>query len=242
MSNISRGIGTQLAQGATNIGSITKIGGVTLKRDFMDKTILATATGYKVSLPGITDAGTVAIEGYCDSGDAGQAALLAAYATQYTAQTPSAYTITYPTVVGASWTFNAFIETIEMSGDADEKNSIPFKVTLKVDDQPSFATTATANLTGITASSGTLCPTFAGSAYNYALEISGTAETFTPIGISGQTYDFYVDSVLQGTYTQGSVSPSVALAVIGNTHVISIIVRQSGYSSKTYTIIAVKTS
>ena len=240
--NISRGLGSTLAIGATGIGSIKKIGGITLKREMIDITTLAASGGYKSFIPGLVDGGSVAIEGFMDTGDAGQNLLLTKLGTQFTNQAADAFTITFPTITGAAWTFNGFIESLDMSGDADDKNAIPFKMSVKVTGQPTFATSATADLSAIGLSSGTVAPTFVGTQYVYVAEIAGTAEIVTPVGSAGQTYDYYADGTFIGTYSQGSASASTAFAIIGVTHTFTIIVKQSGYSPKTYTVTVVKTS
>ena len=225
MGNTSRGLGSTLAVGAQGIGTVTKIGSPTLKRDAIDITTLSATNGYKDFLAGLADPGNLTVEGYFDTADTGQNSLK----NKFDAGTIDTYTLTFPTVTGASWTASCFIKELTLGDEADLTKAIGFKMTLQIKGL-SFNGT-----------SGTLAPTFAIGVYAYSYTfITTTALTLTPTAAS-QQYTMYVDGVSQGLVNGGSVSAAIAFATAGS-HKIDLIVSQAGYSPVVYTIIAVRTA
>lgn len=241
MSNVTVGIGAKLAVGATNIGNITKIGAPSMKRNMIDVTPLSSPNGFKQFIAGLADPGKITVEGYFDTSDSGQNLLY----NKFVNGSFDTYTITFPTILGASWTATCAIEQLDIGKQIDETKGIDFAITLQVSGQPSIGTTATAGLTGLTlnGTSGTLSPTFANGVLAYAYEfITSTSINLTPTAGTQQNYTMYVDGVNQGTFTTGSVSPAIAFAAAGTSHEIDLVVSGVGYTPITYSIIAVRTS
>jgi len=240
LSNVSAGIGAQLAVGATSIGNITKLGNPTLKRDMIDITTLSSLNGAKQYMPGLLDPGTMTMEGFFDTSDSGQSLLFAKLASG----SLDTYTMTFPSVVGASWTASCYIKELALGDQVDTTKGIPFKATLQVTGLPSLATAVCAGISALTltGASGTLSPAFANGVYNYAWEfITTTSITVTPTA-AAQQYTMYVDGVNQGTVNGGSVSAAIPFATAGTSHKIHLIVSEAGYSPLIYTIIAVRTA
>ena len=240
MSNISRGLGSLLALGSTNIGSITKVSSPQMKRDTIDVTTLSSANGFKQFIAGLVDGGTLAVEGLFDTADAGQMLLY----NKFIGSSLDVYTVTFPTIVGASWTATCLITDLDLGGDADISKALTFKATLKISGQPIIGLTANPGLIGLsmTGTSGVIAPAFGSGVYSYAWEfVTSQSVTVLPTSSIPQQYTIYVDGVNQGVFNTGSISPYVAFATVG-AHKIDIVVSSAGYSPITYTIIAVRTS
>jgi len=210
-----------------------------MKRDAIDVTVLSSVNGFKQYIAGLADPGTFTVEGFFDTSDSGQNLLN----TKFVNSTVDTYTMTFPTVLGASWTASCFIKELELGSEADTTKAIPFKATFQISGQPTIGTSATAGISALTltGTSGALAPTFANNVYAYSYTfITSTSITLTPIAAS-QQYTMYVDGVNQGTFNGGSVSPAVAFASVGS-HKIDLIVSQAGYTPVTYSIVAVRTA
>ncbi len=241
MSNVSSGIGATLTVGATNIGTITKIGSPTMKRTAIDVTTLASPNGFKQFIAGLADPGKITAEGFFNTADSGQNLLY----NKFTAGTVDTYTITFPSITGASWTATCFIDELDFAANVDATKALDFKLSLQVSGQPNIGTSVTAGLSGLTltGTSGVLSPTFANGVYAYAYTFTtSTSITVTPAAGTQQQYSMYVDGVSQGTFNTGSVSPSIAYATAGTTHRIDLVVSSAGFTPLTYSIIAVRTS
>jgi len=239
MSNVSRGLGATLAVGATNIGTILKITTPSMKRDSIDVTVLSTASGFKQFIAGLADGGEFAVEGFFDTADAGQTALYA----KFTSSAVDTYTITFPTLVGASWSASCFISTLDLGTDVDTTKAIGFKMTLKITGVPVLGITAVAGLSALTftGASGSLSPSFNNSVYAYYWTfITTTSITCTPTG-AAQQYTMYIDGVSQGIVNCGSVSGAIPFAATGS-HKIDLIVSEASLSPLVYTIICVRTA
>lgn len=65
--------------GRLAVGSLTSIGEITPGSEDIDITTLDSPGGYRQYMQGCRDAGILAVEGFLDSGDAGQSALRNAY-------------------------------------------------------------------------------------------------------------------------------------------------------------------
>lgn len=233
------GNSTTIKQGATTIGEVTNIGAVALATDAIDITTLASVM--REFIPGITDAGEVTISGNYYPGDVGQVALQTAAFNK----TTDAYTITFPTAIGAAWTFNAFI-TGYTASEATNDDPLAFEVTLKITGVPSLGVTASGGLTALvlTGTAGAMSPIFANGKYNYSWTFTSlTSITVTPTAVA-HTIDIYVDGVV---FQLGVTSAAASNAITGfdaaaTSKRIDIIVREANKTPKTYTVIAVRTA
>lgn len=241
MSNVSSGIGALLTVGATNIGTITKIGSPTLKRTAIDVTTLSSPNGFKQFIAGLADPGKITAEGFFNTADSGQNLLY----NKFINGTVDTYTITFPTITGASWTATCFIDELDFAANVDATKALDFKLSLQVSGQPNIGTTPTTGLSGLslTGTSGALSPTFANGTYAYAYTFTtSNSITVTPAAGTQQQYAIYVDGVNQGTLSTGSASPTIPFITAGTSHEIDIVVSSSGFTPVTYSVIAVRTS
>ena len=62
-----------------NVGSLVSIGEIACDSEEIDVTTLDSESGYREYIQGYRDAGVVKLEGFHDAGDAGQAAIRAAF-------------------------------------------------------------------------------------------------------------------------------------------------------------------
>ncbi|MHB1654128.1 MAG: phage tail protein [Desulfitobacteriaceae bacterium] len=241
MGNVSNGIGATLTVGATNIGTITKITSPQMKRTAIDVTTLSTPNGFKQFIAGLADPGKITAEGFFNTADSGQNLLY----NKFVSGTVDTYTLTFPSITGASWTATCFIDELDLATNVDMTKALDFKLSLQVSGQPNIGTTVTSGLSGLTltGTSGVLSPTFANGVYAYAYTfITSTSITVTPAAGTQQQYTLYVDGVSQGTFNTGSVSPTIAYASAGTTHKIDLVVSGTGFTPVTYSVIAVRTS
>ena len=241
MSNVASGIGAKLTVGATNIGTITKITSPQMKRTSIDVTTLSSPNGFKQFIAGLADPGKFTVEGFFDTSDSGQNLLY----NKFVSSTIDTYTITFPSITGASWTATCFIDELDLAANVDMTKPLDFKASFQVSGQPNIGTSVTAGLSGLTltGTSGSLSPMFANGTYAYAYTFTtSTSITVTPAASTQQQYTLYLDGVNQGTYNTGSVSQSIAYATSGTTHQIDLVVSSAGFTPITYSIIAVRTS
>ncbi|MDR3586852.1 MAG: phage tail tube protein [Desulfosporosinus sp.] len=240
MANLANGIGAILQVGATTIGTITKITSPQLKRNAIDVTTLSSPGGFKQFLAGIADPGKIVAEGFFNTADSGQNLLY----NKFVNGTVDTYTLTFPSITGASWTASAFIEELDLATNVDMTKALDFKLSLQINGQPSIGTSPTSGLSGMTftGTAGTLSPTFANGVYAYAYTFTtNTTITVTPTAGVQQQYTMYVDGMNQGTFNTGSVSPTIPYASVGS-HKIDLVVAGSGLTPLTYSIIAVRIS
>lgn len=131
---IGKSVGTILKIGTVVVGDLTKITPPERSTDSKEITTLAVTDGYKRFLPGLIDGGEVSLTGFFVFTDAGQVAL----ETALDAGTTDAYSIVFPAVIGATFTFNAFVLKFKVN-EADLDNPLGFEVTLKVSGKPVLA-------------------------------------------------------------------------------------------------------
>lgn len=132
----SNSVGTTLKVNSKSVGGVTSIDGVSVSADEIEVTALDNSTGYREFLQGFKDGGEVSVSGFLDGVDNGQAEL-------YTLLESGASTtvlIIFPSAIGKTWTFTAFVKEFTTGVDVD--NAITFDVTLRVSGQPVLAATS----------------------------------------------------------------------------------------------------
>lgn len=130
-----RAVGTKLLLATTEVAELTSIGGLELSADTIDVTSLDSDGGYREFIGGFKDAGEVAISGFFNPGDEGQAAVYAAFESGET----TACKIVFPAALGASWEFNAVV--IGFSTGAELEDAVSFEGSLKVSGKPTLTIT-----------------------------------------------------------------------------------------------------
>ena len=139
MSGGKAAFGTKLSydSGPTLVGSLTKVGGVSMKADNQEVTTHDSPGGFKEYIPTFLDPGECQIEGYMAPGDVGQVAMLA----HFNARDNRAMTITFPDGAGgtdgSTWEFSASIAAFTY-GDAPVDGVLNFQATLRISGLPTF--------------------------------------------------------------------------------------------------------
>lgn len=239
MSNAKHGKGTTLKLGVNTIAELTNIGGIKITGESIDVTTLSSTDEYREFIGGFKDGGEVTLSGFFYPGDTnGQFAMK----TALDDSTLDAYTITFPTSMGATWAFNGNV-TAWGSPGADTGGAILFEATIKISGKPVLGLTESGGLTALvlTGVGGTLSPTFANSTYYYTFSgVSATSVTVTATAAS-HTIKMYLDGVYSADLTSGSASSAISLTLnVGKK--ITLVAYESGKTPLTYEIIAVKTT
>ena len=233
-----RTIGTTLAKGGVNIGSLTKIAPPERSTDSIDITTLDVVDGYKKFMPGLKDGGEVTVSGFFDSADAGQLAL----DTAFKAGSEDTYIITFPAPIGATFTFSAIVIKFT-PGEVNTEDPLSFELTLKVTGKPILAVTPSAGLTALALSGGgALSPTAAAGTLSYAYVFTGQTSITVSMTAANHTLKLYVDDVYVQDLTSGSASNAIAGFTAQSSKKLVIVAFEAGMSPKTYTIAATRTT
>lgn len=135
----SRSVGTVFKVGsgasAKTVGGLTSIDGIKVSGDEVDVTSLDNNTGYREFLQGFKDGGEVPLSGFLDGADEGQDELY----SLLDSGTVTPMAIIFPTAIGKTWSFNAFVK--EFSTGVDIDGAITFDVTVRVSGKPTLAAT-----------------------------------------------------------------------------------------------------
>ena len=107
------------------VGKVVSIGEIGGDSQEIDVTTLDSQGGYREYAQGYKDAGSLAVQGYHDKSDAGQAALIAAYASG----AEQACEIAFPD--GTTVTFQAFVKGYTI-GAAEVDQAVAFGAKLRV--------------------------------------------------------------------------------------------------------------
>ena len=107
------------------IGRLRAIGEIKADSDAVDVTTLDAPNGYKTYVQGYKDPGEVTVEGFHDSGNAGQSQLRSLYESG--ASIP--FTVTFPDASAAS--FTAFVKAHAL-GAASVDGAVGFSAVLKL--------------------------------------------------------------------------------------------------------------
>ena len=117
---------------AAVIGKLTKVGEIAPEAEELDVTTLDSSGGYREFMQGWRDAGTIAISGFFDSGDEGQAALRTAFENGKL----GAFEVAFAD--GSKATFSAFVKKHAI-GAAEVDGAVGFSAQLRVSGAVTFA-------------------------------------------------------------------------------------------------------
>ena len=109
----------------TEVGKLSAIGEIAPESEEVDVTTLDSPGGYREYMQGVKSAGELELEGFFDANDAGQAALIAAYASG----AEQACEIAFPD--GTTVTFQAFVKGYTI-GAAEVDQAVAFGAKLRV--------------------------------------------------------------------------------------------------------------
>lgn len=229
------GNGTTLMIGATTVGEVKKISPLGSKRDEIDVTTLSSAA--KEFILGMADYGAVTVTINWYPGDAGQAAIRTAFANQ----TTDTYTITFPTSLGATYTFSALV--LESPGPEIGNDVLQSEIVLRCTGAANLGLTASTGISALASAVGTISPTFATGTLNYSCTWTTTTATTVTVTAAAHTIDLYVDGVIfQRGVTSGAASNSIGTFGTQSSKKLDIIVYEVGKTPKVYTIILMRTT
>lgn len=243
---IGKGVGTTLLQGVTTIGKITSINPAEKTWETADITTLDSANEYKNSIPIIKAGGEISITGFLNVSDAGQIAL----DTSFEAGSLDAYTITYPTTIGADITFNAYVTKFK-TGEANLSDAVGFEATLMIDGKPNIGTSASTGISAfvLTASDGSTPLTALDYNPAMAIDVFVNGITYTTetsfkakITAASHTIKLFVDNVYVETLASGSASTAIAMGSANMTKKLTVQVYEAGKTVKTYEVMVTRLS
>ncbi len=237
------GKGTTLSIGGTTIAEVTSISGPSLSADSIDVTTMDTTTRYREFIQGLLDGGEVSFDLMFYPGDAGQAAMYTAFG----AGTDSTYIITFPTAVGATWTFDGFPTACGNEIPMDE--AITQSWTIKLSTSPTLGTTASTGWSAFLlrdsgdsadATNFTITPAVAASTYYYSATFEDDANVYPKVTAASHTIKLYIDGTYIETLTSGSVGSAIAFTD-GLSKMLTIIVYEDNKQPKTYYVMVDRT-
>lgn len=233
MSNAVIGFGASLTRAGNTIAELTKIGGISIKRDMIDVTSHQSTSGYEESLPGIIRTGSIAIEGNFYPGDTnGQIGLK----SDLDAGTLQSFVFSLPSSTGTTLTFSAYVEEYTV-GESDINGKIPFSASLKISGVPTLGITLSNAVTANTLSgSGTLIPAWASATYTYVYEVlTGVSSiTLTPTFSAG-TCTITCGTQVQ-TVASGAASSAITLGGATTVTTITVNIKETGKAARNYVI------
>jgi hypothetical protein len=239
------GHGCTIAQGVTTIGILTGIKSPEKTQEAVETTTLDTSNYYKTFIGGLLDGGEVTMTGYYDITDAGQVALN----TALEARTVDSYTITFPTSIGATFTFSALVTKVT-PGECNMADAVGFEATLKISGKPTLGTSASTGMSaltfvqtdGSTALTAYACtPTFAIGTFYYNVTFTTQTSFKVKPTAASHTISVYVDGTFLETVSSGSAGTAISIGAAA-TKQIDIIVCEAAKTPKTYHIAVARLS
>ncbi|MDD4985866.1 MAG: phage tail tube protein [Dehalococcoidales bacterium] len=226
------GYGVVLSRDTNDIAELTNIDGVQVTQETVDVTSHESADGYREYIPTLRDTGEINIEGNFIGGDSdGQLGL----EDDLNAGTLQSFTITFPYALSATWTFSAYVTAFKAGGfPVDGK--VPFSATLKVSGKPTLGVTAATGPTDIVVtgdSSGALAevPTYDADVYDYVVDGSGDTKVTVTVTAAGAD-----EITVNGNTVDSGVASSAIDLTPGEITTITVVVKEDGKASQTYTI------
>ena len=241
MARATKGLGTTISIGGTAIGNLTDINGTDMSVETQEVTTLDdTAKDY---IPGIFDGGEVSVSGFFEPGNTGQAAM----DTAFRAGTESTFIITFPTSMGATWTFTGYVT--KMSSGASLSDPVKFDATILLTALPSLGTTATTGASALVViavggaglTSAAYTPSFAIGTFFYGFTFTTESAYAIKVTAADHTILLYIDGTYSQALTSGSESSSIAQVAAGAKE-LKVICYESGKTPKTYIIMVSKLS
>lgn len=198
-----KAFGTKLKRGEEYVARLTNLTPPELSRDDIDVTDHDSPDGFREFVPGLKQAGEVALEGNLIPTDNTQKGLLAAVDIDE----PEPWTIEFPTVPKLYVSFDGYVKSFKL-GDTPVDGVLQFNATIKVTGKPVIETDTSTGLTGLSVSEGDLAPAFDGGIREYFVTVENEADKIkvTP---TAATHTITVNGA---KVTSGSPSGDIALA------------------------------
>ena len=231
-----RALGTKLKMGTQYIGGLTDINGIDKTADTIDVTTLDSDGGYREFIASFKDGGEVTVSGFFLPGNAGQVKLESAFESG----TKNQFAIEFPVGFGASWEFDGVVTGVTTGASLEE--AVTFEATIKVSGKPNLGVEPSAGISALVLSGGgSLEPTFDNEKFGYSYTFeTDTSITVTPTA-AGHIIKLYVNDVFVQELDSGEESEAISEFSAGTSKKIDIIAFESGKTSKTYTVVAVRT-
>ena len=220
--------GTVFTWNSQTVAELTNIGGYELSINMIDVTNHQSTSGFKEHIAGLIEVGEIPIEGnfkYSDTN--GQIAMT----TDAAARTSRAITVVFPSSLG-TLSGTAYITKLKI-GDNAFDGKIPFSASVKITGVPTFTVTAGEDLTGLTVTTGTLVPVFAGGTYEYVVNIATDQATCTVTPTCAAADSITVNG---STVNSGAPSSAITLGAAASVTTIHVITIDSGKTNKDYTL------
>lgn len=131
---LKRGDGASI-EGFTAVAAIAEVVPPSISRDSIDTTVHNTADRYRTFIPGLRDGGEVTLRVLYDAAGTNHAELL----DDLNDDVLHNYQIEFPSNIGETWSFSAFITNLGDEAPIDDK--ISRAVTFKVSGKPTLAAT-----------------------------------------------------------------------------------------------------
>ena len=198
-----KAFGTKLKRGEEYVARLTNLTPPELSRDDIDVTDHDSPDGFREFVPGLKQAGEVALEGNLIPTDDTQTGLLAAVDIDE----PEPWTIEFPTIPKLYVSFDGYVKSFKL-GDTPVDGVLKFNATIKVTGKPVIETDTSTGLTGLSVSEGDLAPAFDGGIREYFVTVENEADKIkvTP---TAATHTITVNGA---KVTSGSPSGDIALA------------------------------
>lgn len=229
-------MGTKLFIGANSIAEITSVSGLEISADTIETTNLD-SSGWRSFIQGVRDGGEVSVSGYFNPADTnGQYAMY----TALTGGTVTSFKISFPSAMGAEWTFSGVVTGFTTGSEMED--SVSWEATIKVTGQPALGVTASTGLSALSLSgSGTLSPSFSGSKYVYTYTFSSSSTFTVTATAASHTIKLYIDGTYSADLTSGSASSAISIDAAAGKR-ITITASESGKTQKVYDVAVVRTA
>jgi predicted secreted protein len=246
MSYAVNSVGTTLKKGINTVAELTEINGLDMSADTIDVTTLSSTGGFREFLTNFIDPGEVSIKGFFYPGDTnGQAAIY----TAFSGKTIASYTITFPSTMGAAWTFDGYVTKYKTGAMVD--NAIPFEATIKVSGEPTLGTTASTGWSAFVlrdptdatdATADAYVPTISASEYQYAVTFTTETSVRPKVTAASHTIKLYVDDVYVEDLTSGTAGTAIAFGAAGTVKKLTFKMWEDGKTPKYYDMMVHRTS
>jgi len=223
-----KAFGTKLKRGEVYVARLTNLTPPELSRDDIDVTDHDSPGGFREFVPGLKQAGEVALEGNLIPTDDTQTGLLAAVDIDE----PEEWTIEFPTVPVMTVRFFGYVKSFAIA-EAPVEGVMKFTATIKATGKPIIETDTSAGLTDLALKDNgntiDLKPEFSGPGEYFADAGEATSVKVTPTGASHNI------TVNGSTVQSGSPSGAINLTLDAVT-VITVKAWQEGKAPVTYVI------
>jgi predicted secreted protein len=232
------GYGTTLKRDGNAIAELTSISGPSKARDTIDVTNFGSPDTYREFIAGMKDGGEVGIEGNFIASDTdGQVGL----DTDFEAGTIQDFIITFPD--STTWTFTAIVTKFETTDTFDGK--VGFSASLKVSGKPTLGVTLSADITTIayedSVGAKTSLPVWVATTYLYTVTIN-TASTYIKLTVTDATAASIIAECggVEYSLTTTVQSGQITVGAAATTTLLTVTVKDTAKSPKTYTIYVVR--